>query len=164
MPDPDPRSWEKERLVLGVLLEIEAARLHAHEPKSAPALLLIDRSVWTLVGHCAGTDHRDRRDPGFAERAVGVLAADSRPRWPQAILYLDVSHEVQTARNRTGKFAPDSVFVDRDYNRGFRSYFAQLRARGELPIAWIDGVADVDTVLEDALRFLADDVGLHLSG
>jgi thymidylate kinase len=114
------------------------------------------------VGHCAGTDHRDRRDPGFAERAAGVLTADSRPRWPEVVLYLDISHEVQIARNRRGKFAGDSVFVDRAYNAGFRSYFAELQARGEPPTAWIDGEAAVEAVLDHALRFLADEIGLRL--
>ncbi len=161
MPDPDPRSWEEERAVLDVLLDIETARLRAHLPSPAPGLMLLDRSVWTIVGHCAGTDHRDRRDPGFAERAVGVLSGDPRPCWPQAVLYLDVSHEVQLARNRGGKFAADSVFVDRDYNAGFRSYFAELHAAEELPTAWIDGEVAVAAVLEHALRFLADEMGLQ---
>jgi len=160
MPDPDPRSWEQEQDGLEALLEIEVARLRAHRPEPTPALMIIDRSVLTLIAHCAGTDRKDARDPGFADRAAGVLAGDPRPSWPEGVLYLDVSSEVQMARNRLGKFAGDSVFVDPAYNAGFRSYFEDRRVRDERPMGWIDGEAAVEAVLEHALRFLSDRLGL----
>lgn len=160
MPDPDPRSWAEEQDGLEALLGIEEVRLRARTPEPTPALMIIDRSVLTLIAHCAGTDQKDRRDPSFAGPAAAVLADDPRPRWPEAVVYLDVSPAVQAARNRCGKFADDSVFVDPAYNAGFRSYFEDLLAREERPMVWIDGEAPVDAVLEQALRFLFDRFGL----
>lgn len=160
MPDPDPRSWAEEHDGLEALIDIEVARLSARTPDPTPALMIIDRSVLTLVAHCAGTDRKDRRDPGFAGRAATLLAGDARPRWPEGVVYLDVSQAVQTARNRCGKFADDSVFVDAAYNAGFRSYFESLLEREERPMVWIDGEAPVDAVLEHTLTFLSDRLGL----
>lgn len=160
MPDPDPRSWAEEEDGLEALLGIEVARLSARTPDPTPALMIIDRSVLTLIAHCAGTDRKDSRAPGFAGRAAALLADDPRPRWPEGVVYLDVSPAVQAARNRCGKFADDSVFVDPAYNAGFRSYFESLVARAERPMVWIDGEAAVDAVLEHALAFLSDRLGL----
>lgn len=160
MPDPDPRRWEQERDGLEALLEIEVARLRAHRPDPTPSLMIIDRSVLTLIAHCAGTDHKARRDPGFADRAAAVLEDDPRPRWPDGVVYLDVSPEVQIARNRSGKFAASSVFIAPDYNAGFRSYFQRQSTPDGRPMAWIDGAASAEAVLEDALNFLSARLGL----
>jgi thymidylate kinase len=161
MPDPDPASWEQECLALKILLGVEQDRVRVHLPIPSPRLVLLDRSVLTLVGHCAGLDQRDPDRPPFTERAAALLEGDPRPCWPQAVLYLDVAHRLQVARNATGKFAADSIYLDPAYNEGFREHFARMLAREDRPMAWIAGDATPDDVLQQALSFLSARVGIQ---
>ena len=155
MPDPDPACWPDERAAIDVLLDVENQRFRDHLPRQPPRQVLIDRSVLTLEAHCAGLDRRHPSRPPFAGRAAVMLAEDTRPGWPQATLYLDIPHEPQLARNDSGKFAPESIFMDPDYNVGFREWFRQEQERGERPLAWISADAPPEAVLEQALAFLA---------
>lgn len=153
MPDPDPASWDEEQEALAALMEIEVRRLHAYLTEPLSELVLIDRSAVTLLAHCSGLEHRDVRARGFTAQATAGLAEDARPCWPEAVIYLDVSHPTQLQRN-DGKFAEGSVFMDVDYNHGFRAYFHQQREQGRLPMVWIDAEHAPETVIEQALDFL----------
>lgn len=155
MPDPDPACWPGEQDAIDVLLDVENQRFRESLPHQLPRQVLIDRSVLTLVAHCAGLDRRHPLRSPFATRAAAMLAEDARPAWPRATLYLDISHEAQLARNDSGKFAPDSIFMDPDYNVGFRAWFTREQEGGERPLAWISADAPPEAVLEEALAFLA---------
>jgi thymidylate kinase len=160
MPQADPASWPDELAAVHELLCVEEDRLRDCPPDPTPRLVLIDRSILTLIAHCAGTDRRHARVSGFAEPVAALVRADHRPRWPQGVLYLDVPREVQLARNR-GKFASDSVFINAAFNEGFRAYFAARRDEGAMPMAWIAGDLPVATVLGKALAFLSGPMGVR---
>lgn len=154
MPNPDPASWDQERLALDALLAVEEVRARQHIPGPPPPLVIIDRSILTLAGHCAGLDRRSPSRPAFAGQAEALLAADPRPRWPQAVVYLDVPHATQLERNRSGKFTADSVFMDAAYNAGFRAHFAAAAYAERLPTAWVDGTRPADAVAEQVRAFV----------
>jgi hypothetical protein len=152
MPDPEPASLPDELAALDFLLDVERRRFDSFLPALPPPIVLIDRSVLTLSAHCSGLDaqHPDR-DP-FRPAADELIRGDPRPRWPQFVLYLDVSHPEQLSRN-DGTFAADSVFLQAPYNAGFRSHFADPGFVG-IPLAWIESERPVAGVLDEAVEHL----------
>lgn len=160
MPDPDPPTLRAELDALEALLQIEARRLAAHVPKNpAPGLVLIDRSVLTLSWHCSGIDRKNGSTDPYQPAIEANLRADPRPRWPDFVIYLDVSHAVQLSRNH-GKFEPDSIFMDAAYNQGFREGYEGFAATGSVPAVRIDADQEPKKVLSEALSFLGAQ-GLH---
>jgi hypothetical protein len=154
MPEADPPDWDAERVALGALLTIEQQRV-ACVPNPPPAFVLIDRSVLTLVAHCSGLDHRHPERRTFASCADTFLRNDPRPFWPEALIYLDVPHAVQLARNmHDEKFASDSIFMDPAYNVGFRDAFSRLRREAALPSICIDGTEPPAAVADRAMAFI----------
>jgi thymidylate kinase len=134
LPPAVPDSLEAEEQALRELLRIEADRTAA--PLAAnPQLLLIDRSVYTLLAHCHALDRMT--GVPYDELAHRILTGSKIPVWPDLIVYLDVSEETVAARNR-GKFPPGSIFVDPAFNAGFRSYFRRLADAGLTRIVWLD--------------------------
>ena len=137
LPPPMPDTIAGEERALRQLLAIEvdrtaAARAASHELD----LVLIDRSVHTLLAHCAaltaltGTDHAATADR-IVRPSAGAL-------WPDLVLYLDIDHTVVHARNN-GKFPPGSLFTDTRFNQAIRSYFHTLTGMSQPRVRWLDG-------------------------
>jgi thymidylate kinase len=151
MPSPDPSTLPDELAALDFLLDVEKRRFASHLPAPPPPIVLIDRSVLTLSAHCAGLDWRHADRSPFLADVDTRLAADPRPRRPEFVLYLDVSHPVQVRRN-DGKFASESIFMDEAYNAGFRSWFARAHDAQKPQVSWIDSQQPVAAVLDEAMR------------
>jgi hypothetical protein len=54
------------------------------------------------------------------------------------------------ARN-AGKFEKESLFVDTEFNAGFREYFVKLARRGDRRVVWLDA-ADPGILLRKLAR------------
>jgi thymidylate kinase len=160
MPDPNPKGLPGELKALEALLQIEEKRIAACRAQGEPAnLVLIDRSVLTLSWHCAGLDLKNDHNPPFQHTVDWLLHTDSRPWWPDIVIYLDVSHTAQIRRNR-GKFEPGSIFMDEAYNRGFRSGFERFARDRSVPVTRIDADLPPERVLDCALDFLREQKAL----
>lgn len=146
LPPPVPSSLAEEELSLNEFLRIEAARTE-HAKSSPKDLILIDRSIHTLVAHCCGLKQKTGVD--YINLAERVLAASRIPMWPDVVLYLDTPNAVATKRNK-GKFAADSIFIDPNFNAGIREYFRALADVGSLSVIWLDATLD-----PQSLRILA---------
>ncbi|MBN1172925.1 MAG: hypothetical protein JXA67_12185 [Micromonosporaceae bacterium] len=134
LPPAVPDDLDSEERALRELLRIEADRT-AGPLAAQPELLLIDRSVYTLLAHCHALEQMT--GVPYGDLAHRMLTESKIPVWPDLVLYLDVSQETVDARNR-GKFAPGSIFVDPQFNMGFRSYFRRLADAGLTRIVWLD--------------------------
>jgi hypothetical protein len=139
LPPPMPASLAEEERALGRLLAIEADRTaHVREPGGRWDLVILDRSVHTLLAHCHALTRMSGLDfSGLAERVVNSSCAAL---WPDRIVYLDAADSVIGARN-TGKFENGSLFVDTKFNAGFREYFVKLARRGDGRVVWLDAAA-----------------------
>jgi thymidylate kinase len=154
LPPPVPRSIGEEEQALRVFLTIEAERTkRARTPAKRWTVVLIDRSVHTLLAHChaltrtTGLDH-----VGLAQR---VLAGSDTPLWPDLILYLDVPQQAIDARNR-GKFEAGNIFVDADFNEGIRAYFLRLARREPQRVIWLDATVSATMLRRLARRQIAN--------
>jgi len=136
LPPPMPTSLAEEERALGRLLAIEADRTaHVRDPDSQWGLIIVDRSVHTLLAHChALTRMRGIDFFGLAQR---LISSSDAPLWPDRILYLDVTGSVIDARN-AGKFQHGNLFVDTEFNVGFREYFVKLARRDDGRVIWLD--------------------------
>ena len=155
MPDPDPQSLVEELLALDRLLDIEVQRFSAcQDLMTRDRLVLIDRSVVTLLGHCAGLDCRSEPHETVLDDALSFLQQDHRSVWPTHIIYLDVDGNTQNQRNR-GKFPDGSIFMDPVFNEGFRgffdSYFWALPGRSGM---WLNGAGSQRDILSGAMRLI----------
>lgn len=137
LPRPVPDSVAEDQQALQVLLAIEAERT-AGARAAASDLVLMDRSVYTLLAH----RHAIQRMTGLAclAPAERVVAASTAPAWPDLVLYLDVTQQAVHDRNG-GKFPADSIFIDAEFNTGFRDYFIRA-SRRNARIAWLDATLD----------------------
>ena len=139
LPPPVPANLDEEEAALREFLAIEEARtLHARAMTATNGVILIDRSIHTLLAHCAALTKLTKND--YFSLAQRVLHASAVPLWPDLILYLDVSQETIHARNQ-GKFPPGSVFVDATFNAGIRSYFEPPQDPALPEVAWLEGAA-----------------------
>jgi thymidylate kinase len=161
MPEENPQDLLTELAALDVLLRIEEERFLSRDTEcEASSLILVDRSVLTLSWHCAGLDRMAHHGASFQSVVDSRLRADRRARWPDLVIYLDVSHSTQLMRNR-GKFDLDSVFMDPDYNSGFCSGFAAyVTADVAVPCVRIQADREPESVLADARRFLSEEGAL----
>lgn len=146
LPRPVPDSLQEDHDAVEVLLTIEAER--AATARSEPSrLALMDRSVYTLLAHRYALQ-RVTGMPFFAP-AERVIARSEGPVWPDLVLYLDVTQQAILDRNR-GKFPPDSIFIDSEFNAGIRAYFTEAKVRGTLPLVWLDATLDPTKLLDMA--------------
>jgi thymidylate kinase len=161
MPEENPQDLPAEFDALDALLRIEEERFLARDAEcAASSLILVDRSVLTLSWHCAGLDRMGHHGAPFQSAVDARLRADRRARWPDLVIYLDVSHPTQLMRNR-GKFDLGSVFMDPDYNSGFRAGFAAyVAAEVAVPCVRIQADRGPGSVLADARQFLSEEGAL----
>jgi len=133
-----PDTAQEDRDGLEVLLTIEADRtLRAKADMSD--LVLIDRSVYTLLAHRRALE---RVTPlRCFTTAQSVIAASGAPLWPDLVIYLDVPQDAVHDRNR-GKFPAGSIFIDAQFNAGVRAFFADLAERGDQDVLWLDATLD----------------------
>ncbi len=115
-------------------------------------LVLIDRSVHTLLAHCHALTQRTGAD--FATAADRVVRPSPLAVWPDLILYLDVGPDTIDRRNR-GKFPPGSVFTDPDFNHAIRAYFASLANAGTPPVTWLEGSTDARLLAGSAMAAIS---------
>jgi thymidylate kinase len=133
LPRPVPASVSEDAAALAALLAVEADR-SAYAHAQPYDLALVDRSVYTLLAHRYTLERRTGL--GLFEPAWQLLARSDLPLWPDLVLYLDLPQEAIEDRNQ-GKFEDGNIFIDPDYNAGFRAFFEKLDA--DLPaIVWID--------------------------
>lgn len=138
LPPPVPSSVTEEERTLNAFLVIEAERTEHLRPLSSD-LILIDRSVYTLLAHCNALERMTGVPYGTV--AQRILTQSTIPVWPDLVLYLDIPTETINDRNK-GKFALDSIFVDAEFNAGIRSYFKQLANAVPPTVAWLDATLD----------------------
>jgi thymidylate kinase len=146
LPRPVPESVPEDHEAVGALLTIEADRV-ASARAATSDVVLMDRSVHTLLAHRYALQ-RVTGLPCFAP-AERVIARSEAPAWPDLVLYLDVTQQAILDRNR-GKFPPDSIFIDAEFNAGIRTYFADITDRGNAPIVWLDATLDPAKLLNIA--------------
>lgn len=151
---PIPASPAEEELILNRFLTIEEdrtayARMTAHESD----LIVIDRSVHTLLAHCFAL--RRLLNDDYFSLAQRVIGKSDVPLWPDRILYLDAPQCIIEARNG-GKFAPDSIFIDAGFNADVRSYFQQVAGVPGPRVVWLDTTVDATMVR----AFVAAQLGL----
>jgi|SRR5215212_4587808 len=138
LPPPVPKSLAEEDHALSEFLRIEADRT-AHVWSSRSDLILIDRSVHTLLAHCHALGRMTGVD--YLSLARLRLRESDVPAWPQLVVYLDVG--IDTVRNRNqSKFEADSIFINAEFNVGLRLYFQELTSQGTPRVAWLDGSLD----------------------
>jgi thymidylate kinase len=138
LPRPVPTSLSEDRRGLRNLLGVEADRV-AFARARPHDLILMDRSVHTLLGHRLAIERMTGlRCFATARRA---LARSAAPAWPDLVIYLDVPQESVHSRNH-GKFAADSIFINAEYNAAFRAYFAGLTRQDQPRMCWLDATRD----------------------
>jgi len=108
-------------------LEVDRLR----RPQSKVAVVILDRTCWTLIAHAYGL-----------AAAGGVNAvADVRQcvllngLVPHALVYLDVTHEDQLSRSQSRGPLP-APLLDRAFNDAFRNAFD--RSRTEHGAFWVE--------------------------
>lgn len=127
MPPEAPESLEVERQAIEFLLEVERRRFADQMTRdSSGDLVLIDRSFHTLIAHAVGLDEYFQTPQKYSSVVNRMVRFDRRIVEPRGIIYLDLGASEQTPRNH-GKFSQNSVFLDSDFNKGFRSYFSNWR-------------------------------------
>jgi thymidylate kinase len=117
LPRPVPTSVAEDEQAIRSLLHVEAERT-AYAPSQPYDLVLVDRSVYTLLAHRYAL-----------ERSTGL--------GPDLVLYLDLPQEALEGRNH-GKFEAGNIFIDRGYNADFRAFFAELVSEQPRLTVWLD--------------------------
>ncbi len=107
--------------------------------------MLLDRSVHTLLAHCAALTRLTGLP--YTTAARRVLAGSDIPVWPELVLYLDVPQQAIDARNN-GKFEPGNILIDAGFNQAIRAYFLQLAGQQPQRVAWLDATAPA-TILRE---------------
>lgn len=148
LPPPVPTSLAQEELILNRFLEIEDDRTtDARRVVLETDLIIIDRSVQTLLAHCFALGQL--LDDDYFNLAQRIIGESAVPLWPDHILYLDVSQCVIDARN-DNKFTPDSIFIDARFNAGLRSYYQQMARLPSPRVVWLDATGDATIVRASA--------------
>jgi thymidylate kinase len=158
LPRPVPASVSEDAQALGVLVAVEADRT-AYAHAQPYDLALVDRSVYTLLAHRYALERRTGL--GLSEPAWQLLARSALPLWPDLVLYLDLPQEAIEDRNQ-GKFEDGNIFIDPDYNAGFRAFFETLDADRPATV-WIDATltpVELRRIAERQVRAL---LGGHVS-
>lgn len=134
LPRPVPESLSEDEAALQKLLAIEFDR-QADARQQHSDLVLMDRSVYTFLAHRYALEQITGM--AFFAPAQRMVAESDLPTWPDLTFYLDVPHETIHARNH-GKFPADSIFIDRRFNAGVRSFYATVIEADETPIVWMN--------------------------
>lgn len=150
MPPAPSLSVEMEDEALRRLLGFERERFAG---VSGASLVIIDRSVYSLVAHCTGLDRAQGVDR-YERHAIEVTGASDAVVWPTHIIYVDVATDVQRARY--GSRTPP-LFADPVYNAGIKEHFERLEAVGSIPILWLDAASSETARVDQAVAFLFDD-------
>jgi thymidylate kinase len=137
LPRPVPGSLAEDEQALRTLLAVEAQR-SAYAHTQPYDLVLVDRSVYTLLAHRYALERRTGL--GLCEPARQLIARSDLPLWPDLVLYLDVPQEAIKDRNH-GKFDTGNLFIDPDYNADFRSFFEKLPGAARPAMAWLDATS-----------------------
>jgi thymidylate kinase len=145
LPPPLPASHAEEEAALNKFLYIEWER-YATARQTSPRLLLVDRSVETLVAHCRGLTALTGVD--YKTLARRILDRSTLAVWPRAVLYLDVPTDVVRVRGAR-KFSADSVFMNDKFNDGLRSYFVSRRR--SVPVVFLDATMSREDLHADAM-------------
>jgi len=154
LPSPVPQSIAEEEQALHVFLKIEAERTkQARNVAERPQIVLVDRSVHTLLAHCYVLSRMTGLDYNSAARRV--LGGSDTPLWPDLILYLDVPQQAIDARN-TGKFEVGSIFIDAAFNEGIRAYFLRLAGQELRRVVWLDATVSATMLCRLAGSQIAD--------
>ena len=146
LPRAVPDTAQEDRDGLEVLLTIEADRTLRARADTRD-LVLIDRSVYTLLAHRCALE-RVTSLICFTT-AQGVIAESDAPLWPDLVIYLDVPQDVVHDRNG-GKFPAGSIFIDAEFNAGVRAFFADLAEHGEQDVLWLDATLDPTKLIDRA--------------
>jgi thymidylate kinase len=159
LPPAVPVDLREERETLATFLAIERERTaDARSLRAANGVILIDRSVHTLLAHCfaltlmTGIDYRTL--------AGQVIESSPVPLWPDLIIHLDVTQETVHARNR-GKFSPDSIFINPRFNEGLRAYFRSPHRDQSPAIACLDGGTDARLLHARAAEYIVKSLSTH---
>ncbi len=155
LPRPGPQSLAEDRRALQTLLAVEFDR-SAHARSRPNDLVLMDRSVYTLLAHRYALERITNL--GLFSAARRFLTSSEVPAWPNLVLYLDLPQETIPDRN-DGKFDTDNVLIDPHYNAGIRSYFAALADAGRPSLVWMDATldpAELQELAEAQIRKLLD--------
>jgi thymidylate kinase len=138
LPLPVPQSLPEDRDAVDILLVVEADRV-AHARAAACDLVLMDRSVHTLLAHRYALQRVTSLQ--LLAPAECIIAQSEAPAWPDLVLYLDVPQQTILDRNR-GKFPPDSIFIDPVFNAGVRGYFCGTAGQPNTNTVWLDGTLE----------------------
>jgi thymidylate kinase len=162
LPPAVPENLQEERNALNTFLTIEQSRTQkAHLLTDPQAVVLIDRSIHTLVAHCFALTCMTGID--YLTLGRETLKASTIPLWPDVVLYMDVTQETVLARNQ-GKFPADSIFVNAEFNSGVRSYFATSDDISVLRVAWLDGATDARLLQRLAADYVEKSIGTDCDG
>ncbi|MCA1701792.1 MAG: hypothetical protein LC808_00380 [Actinobacteria bacterium] len=153
MPAAPSQSAQEEDIALRRLVEFERERFAAcPETFDDASLTIIDRSVLSLIAHCAGLDRVYGVDV-YERRAIDVVRASDAAVWPTHVIYVDVATEVQ--RRRYGSRTPP-LFADPAFNEGIKDYFRRLDADESMPILWLDAASGSQLLVDRAVAFLSE--------
>jgi thymidylate kinase len=154
LPPAVPSSVSEEECSLETFLAIEAARTrHIHDNSAEFCIVLIDRSIYSLLAHCYALEHFTGL--GYFEPAASIILRSSIPVWPNVLLYLDVSQDIMLGRNK-GKFEVDSIYMNSTFNQSICSYFHQIAFLKDPPILWLDAAQDVVSLRDAAKNWVME--------
>lgn len=154
LPPPVPDSLAEERTAIHELLDIEERRFRPLRCGDDQLdLVLIDRSAYTLLAHAYALGSVMHLD--YFGLVQSEVTQSTVPYWPDWIIYLDVSPETVLVRNR-GKFAADSIFINKPFNAGIRRYFETVAKAGSPPMVWLDGESGPEVLCNQAASVIGD--------
>jgi thymidylate kinase len=154
LPPAVPASLAAEEKALRRFLELEVERArHVRELTEQDGIVLIDRSIHTILAHCHGLGHFQHID--YSQVTETVIAHSTLPLWPDLVVYLDVPQRTVAERNR-GKFPRGSVFTDSAFNAGIRCNFLGPPRREHPPLLRLDATRDVRVLSNHVAAWLGD--------
>jgi thymidylate kinase len=142
LPRPVPESLSEDEGALHKLLAVEYDR-QAEAREQQSDLMLMDRSVYTFLAHRYALEQVT--GIGFFAPARRIVDESDLPTWPDLVLYLDVPDETIHARNH-GKFPQGSIFIDRTFNAGVRSFYSSVADAVKSPIVRMDATLSPSTL------------------
>ncbi len=146
LPRPVPESLAEDQQALQRLLAVEAGRV-ARACAPLPDLLLLDRSVHTLLAH----RHALQQLTGLPclLPATITIRGSAAACWPELVLHLAVPQTTIEARNG-GKFPDDSIYLDTAYNAALDTYYTRLADQATPAVLRLDGTRPTGSLLSDA--------------
>jgi len=140
-PRPIPGSAAEAEDALRWLLNVEERRTaQARAAENQLDVILIDRSIHTLLAHRYALKKVGKFND--FQSAQDLIDSSVIPLWPDVIMYLDMPQNLVHQRNN-GKFEPDNIFIDADFNQGIRTYFQRFAGVPHHRIAWLDAANSI---------------------